>query len=264
MAGIPGLPTYLIAVDLGQVADYTAIAVAERTEVATGRTEVETNIGAYFDGGEHLPRQIARPQTAGRYDLIHLERLDLGTPYTALPERLRMIDRVVRRRWCDLVFAPTNRGGRPADAPVELVIDMTGCGRPVFDFLNDADLDPVGVTITGGDTVVRVAHREFRTPKRDLAGAVQVALQNRRLRWARTLPEAAVLKAELENFRVKISLSGHDSYAAGVGEEWRTGAHDDLVLSVALAVWFGEHRRAAGGGCGSWLPDPDASEASRR
>jgi hypothetical protein len=32
--------------------------------------------------------------------------------------------------------------------------------------------------------------------------------------------------------RVKISTAGHDSYSA------REGAHDDLVLAVAMAVWF--------------------------
>jgi hypothetical protein len=39
------------------------------------------------------------------------------------------------------------------------------------------------------------------------------------------------------NFRVKIDpLTAHDSYGA-----WREGQHDDLVLAVALAVWFAEH-----------------------
>ena len=32
--------------------------------------------------------------------------------------------------------------------------------------------------------------------------------------------------------RVKVSASGHESFAA-----WREGTHDDLVLAVALACW---------------------------
>ena len=40
-----------------------------------------------------------------------------------------------------------------------------------------------------------------------------------------------------ELIEVRISTSGHAQYAA----EWRTGAHDDLVLALACAVWFGEH-----------------------
>jgi len=38
------------------------------------------------------------------------------------------------------------------------------------------------------------------------------------------------------NFRAKIDpATAHDSYSA-----WREQDHDDLVLSVALACWWGE------------------------
>lgn len=60
----------------------------------------------------------------------------------------------------------------------------------------------------------------------------------RRLKIAAGLELASVLTAELENFRSKTSLAGHNSY--GAGEDWREGHHDDLVLAVALACWYGE------------------------
>ena len=41
---------------------------------------------------------------------------------------------------------------------------------------------------------------------------------------------------ELSNFKVKITTKGNDTY-----EAWREGQHDDLVLSVALACWYGEN-----------------------
>jgi len=69
-------------------------------------------------------------------------------------------------------------------------------------------------------------------------------LRERRLRIAEQLPESSVLLAELQNFRVKISLSGHDSYAAGEGGMWREGAHDDLVLAVGIGAWLAEHAPA--------------------
>jgi hypothetical protein len=54
-----------------------------------------------------------------------------------------------------------------------------------------------------------------------------------------------VLRKELTNFKAKISLSGHDSYGAGSGtDEWREAPHDDLVLSVALGIWYAEHEAA--------------------
>jgi hypothetical protein len=55
------------------------------------------------------------------------------------------------------------------------------------------------------------------------------------LRVAPALSEIETFVAELSNFRVKISASGHDTYDA-----WRESVHDDLVLSVALACWWAE------------------------
>ena len=46
----------------------------------------------------------------------------------------------------------------------------------------------------------------------------------------RQIPAIPTLVQELLAFRVKIDpLTAHDSYGA-----WREGAHDDLVLAVAL------------------------------
>src|SRR3954447_23397462 len=209
---------HIIAVDLGQVSDPTAIAVLARREQLTGRQEVVTNIRAWFDGHQHEPPYYQAPQIAGVYDIVHLERLELGTPYTAIPERLRAIARRLQHVWLDEVFAETGVGrARLDDAPISLVIDMTGVGRPVVDLLREDGLNPAAITITGGDTVVRVREGEYRVPKRDLAGAIQSALQARRLRAAEPLPDWPVLKRELGSFKAKISLSGHDSYGAGGG-----------------------------------------------
>ena len=97
------LPEYLIAIDLGQVSDPTAIAVLEMKDEPTGRMEVVTNIAAYFDGYKHLPKTYHRQQVAGHYSIIHLERLPLGTPYTELPDRLRTIDARLRQQWMNAV-----------------------------------------------------------------------------------------------------------------------------------------------------------------
>jgi hypothetical protein len=92
----------------------------------------------------------------------------------------------------------------------------------------------VPITITGGDSVVR-DNKAFRVPKRDLVSTVQVLLQGGRLKIAPALAESALLVQELQNFQVKISDLGHDSYGA-----WREGTHDDLVLAAALACWHAE------------------------
>jgi hypothetical protein len=114
-----------------------------------------------------------------------------------------------------------------------LVIDGTGVGRPVVDML--ASLKPVAIYIHGGD---KVSHEggTYRVPKRDLVGVLQVLLQNQRLKIAPG-PLSDILATEMLNFRIKIDpTTAHDSYSA-----WRESDHDDLVLSVALACWYGEH-----------------------
>ena len=118
----------------------------------------------------------------------------------------------------------------------------------MVDLLRDAALPCrlVPIMITGGQTVTQTEEQVgwvkeigFHVPKRDLVGVLAVLFQSQRMRIAQDLPAAQLLVQELLNFRVKISLSGRDSY--GAGEEWRDGAHDDLVLAVALAAWYGEN-----------------------
>lgn len=149
----------------------------------------------------------------------HLERLR-GVRY---PEVVRH----VRGR----LTALTGTFPRPT---VRMAIDRTGVGRAVGDSFVEADLpcDLVQVTIHGGDAVTK-DDAGFRVPKRDLVGAVQVMLQEGRLKVAEVLPEAQTFVREATAFRVTINDRGHDSYAA-----WREGDHDDLVLAVALACWL--------------------------
>lgn len=147
-------------------------------------------------------------------DIRHLEQFPLDLPY---PEYVRLTAERVR--------SPQLRG-------CTLVIDHTGVGRPVYDMFVAARLFPVGITITGGERASRKG-RLYRVPKRDLAAAILMLMQSKRMLIARAIPHAPVLIQELLNFRVKVTPSGQDTY-----EAWREGDHDDLVLSVACASWY--------------------------
>jgi hypothetical protein len=138
----------------------------------------------------------------------------------------------------DLIARPPLAGGS-----CTLLVDYTGVGRAVFDMLVQRELEPIGITITGGSEV-HVTENGWNVPKRDLITATQVALQDGRLRIAAGLEHAPTLTRELLDYRVRISAAGHDSYDA------REGQHDDLVLSTALCAWFRDwhwhhHDRAA-------------------
>lgn len=191
-------PSYFIGLDLGQQQDYTAMTVVQQVGQAPSK------------------------QNPATYHLRHLERFDLGTPYQAVAERTRAVQEELRIR---------ERAGS------YVLADATGVGRPVVEMLKAEGVRLLkSITITGGDAPSR-DNTEHRVPKRDLVSALQVLLQTRRLKFAEGLKEARTLRAELQNFRAKISLStGHDSY-----EAWREGEHDDLVLSLAMACWYAEH-----------------------
>jgi len=148
------------------------------------------------------------------YLLRHLERLALGTLYPRIVQR---VEEIVRRL---------------PSADFQLAVDATGVGQPVVDLLEQAGLEPVGVIITGGDTVQREGRR-LRVPKRDLVAVLTIVFQAGQLKIAETLPLAGVFAKELLSFKVKIDVrTAHDTYGA-----WREGEHDDLVLAVAIAVW---------------------------
>jgi hypothetical protein len=62
-------------------------------------------------------------------------------------------------------------------------------------------------------------------------------VRTRRLAVAKSLPLAAVLVSEMEQFTMKVSAeTGNETY-----ESWRDREHDDIVLALALAVWWGEY-----------------------
>lgn len=152
------------------------------------------------------------------YQLRYLERFKLGMPY---PQQVRRVAELM---------------GRPELRAADLIVDVTGVGAPVGNMIVEAGLSPVQVTITGGNTVTGNG-MEWGVPKRDLVMAALVLLEGGRLKFAKRLPEAEVFQKELLAMRVKINLkTAHDSY-----EAHREGDHDDLVLSVALGCWYGEH-----------------------
>jgi hypothetical protein len=195
----PRRTRYLIGLDLGQAQDYSAWVVAKRVE---------------RDGAN-----VA-------YDVGHLDRVQ-GARYPAVVAHTRAMIAVL--------------SAQEARTDIGLVVDFTCVGRAVADLLVEevrgADVELV--TIAGGDAETRGEHGDWRVPKRDLASVVQVLLQSDRLRIAEELAHARTLTEELVNFRVKISLTGHDAY--GAGAEWREGNHDYLVLALALACWRGEY-----------------------
>jgi hypothetical protein len=204
---------YVLGCDLGQAADYTALSVLEKHQELT--TTVEQK-------GFEPPNSVTHRRNVFR--LRHLQRLKLGTSYPDV---------------CAIVGVMLKALPPAKNAPA-LIIDKTGVGAPIFDLMQKAGLRPIGVTITGGHDESRPASNQFLVPKRNLVSVLAILLQSGRLKVAPDLAEAETFVTELSAFKAKISATGHDSYSS-----WRESVHDDLVLSVALAAWFGERKQMA-------------------
>ena len=193
---------FIIGIDLGQARDHTAVVIFERIEGLTGEAE-----------RGRWARQV-------RYDLRHLERPPLGTGYIEVVQRLKhLIARL------------------PKYERLRIVVDRTGCGRPVVDFMRKEKLQVIPITITAGGSVTGGAYGGFNVPKKELVSNLAILLQSDRLKISAELPEALQLVEELQNFKMKITLAGNDTY-----EAWRESDHDDMVLAAAMACWYGEKR----------------------
>jgi hypothetical protein len=190
----------ILGLDLGQKHDPTAIAVAERLE----------RVSAYSRQVEFLGVMVR-----------HVERVQLGTPYPMVVERVRTI-----------LSQPCMSG------PQALVVDATGVGTPVVDMLRSAGLgcEIVAVTITNGERESQ-AGQGWHVPKRDLMAGLQVLLESGELKIAGKMKHRASLVRELVD--VQMTRSG---MGMRIGAD-RAGQHDDLVIAVALAVWKGKQKR---------------------
>lgn len=213
------LYSYYLGLDLGQTTDPTALTIIEEPVWAMSEWRSPTTFSPRV-----LERTLEDNYENGRppnppLAVRHLERFDLQTPYPTIVARVASLMRM-----------PPLFGRRCV-----LLVDKTGVGGAVVDMFIQSWLAPIAITIHGGSSVSRDPGRMgYRVPKRDLVGAVQVLLQNRLLKVASALPDAAILRTELANFRMKIDpRTAHDSY-----EHWRENAHDDLVLATAMPCWF--------------------------
>jgi hypothetical protein len=197
---------FIVGLDLGQAADFTALAVLEKRRVSQATEPPPGFLGSW------------RPPLHTQYDLGHLKRWHLGGAYTAI------VAEVVE------LFEDKRLSGSP------LVVDATGVGRAVVDLFRKARpkaaIKPVVITFGQNITPGRGGVRHV--PKKDLAGTLQVLFQAKRIKFAR-LPLVETLVKELQTFKVKITAAGNETF-----EAWREGDHDDMVLAVALASWWGE------------------------
>ena len=148
------------------------------------------------------------------HQVVHLERLPLRTPYPGIGWRVN-----------ELLQHPllNNR--------TDVVLDLTGVGRPVHDLFEDQGISAIGVTITTGHEQTQTDRDHWSVPKLTLISTVLSLLHDDRLHIAADLPESRTLVAEFEAFHGSHTDTGAWRFGA------RSGQHDDLVLALCLCCW---------------------------
>jgi hypothetical protein len=167
-------PDFVSGLDLGQPADYTALAVLERMPILNEDGEI-----------------------VNLYAVRHLQRWPSRTIYP------QIVADVVK------MFAEPPLAGSAlvtdATGVGKLVVDMLRAESP------QAWLS--AVFITAGHQAGYTESGDFSVTKRELAEVLQVLLGTRRLVVAPDLPLAKVLAGELGTFKVKINLAtGNESF----------------------------------------------------
>jgi len=213
---------FYLGLDLGQANDFTALTVLEKvyvelTEDDRNKLDREFNQKVTAKNVDREYRQWIRTYTPTQHQLRHVQRFDLGTTYPQIVTNL-----------AEMVSA------KPLKGKYAIIADATGVGRPVIDLLKQARLNVHPIIITGGHQVNFDNAGYWNVPKRELVSNLQVLLGNKRLRVAKTMPDVDLLLSELLKFQMTITENANDTY------EGRQGAHDDMVLAVALAAWWSE------------------------
>ena len=193
---MPYYTHYVVGVSVGVMSQPTAIAVIEQESLQkkSGNSEIQ------------------------EIRLRHLERMPADANYPDLAKKLRAIEDSLK---------PKEQA-----SDTDLMVDMTGTGKRIIDFLRDEDLEPTRVVISAGHGEQRDDTGLWRISKVELVGSLQVLFQTNKFKVASGLDLVDALKDELMNFRMKAQPLN-----AGDFESWREGKSDDLVFAVAIATW---------------------------
>lgn len=197
---------FFVGIDIGQINDWTAISVIESIAAVP-----------VLQGLHHS--QIADAKAAAktvptRLDLVHLERIPLGTVY---PRQVEMICRLLRE---------------PSLRDAATYLDATGVGFGPFQMLRAEGVRNLhGIKITGSAGRATRTADGWNVGKAELVNAVQIEMQTGRLQFAPGLEDAPRLAHEMKQFRSSRTPLGHQTFNA------RDGQNDDLVLSLSYAVF---------------------------
>ena len=145
-----------------------------------------------------------------------LKRLALHTPYPAIAaEIIDIVHRLPRGH-------------------TTVIVDRTGA-HAAYDMLVEKRLSPIGLTISGGDSV-HWDGRYVTVPKMRLLTGLLSLCYRGELEISKRLRDYVEFRRQLQNI-------GTMATDAGTGETWRARrGHDDLVIAVSMGGWYLENQ----------------------
>ena len=159
-------------------------------------------------------KQDRKRDSENHFDVTHIERFPVGRPIPAIVARVSELvsdERLAKN--CHLLLDITSTGAAPLRV-------FEGCGLYPT---------PIEITNTGSE---EYSGGVRRVPLRDMIVTAQVVLQTGRLKVAEDLKLAATLLGDLLSF---------DAKPVACGLDLRGGRNSDLVLAVAMALWWGDN-----------------------
>ncbi len=159
-------------------------------------------------------KQDRKRDSENHFDVTYIERFPVGRPIPAIVARVSELvsdERLAKN--CHLLLDITSLGAAPLRV-------FEGCG-----------LYPTAIEITNTGSE-EYSGGVRRVPLRDVIGTAQVVLQTNRLKVASALELASTLVGDLQSFDPKPVAGGLDL---------RGGRNSDLVLALAVALWWGDN-----------------------
>lgn len=198
---------YIFSQDFGKVNDYQA--------------EVLTEIVIKDREQERVTRDVhtlRRSEQTVAYPEIHVRWID--------------------RKKCSYAQLVRDTRVRLADPQIihrtDHVVDITGVGMGVADFMRDVGMSPIGIYCTSGNQVSRKEYG-YTVPKHELITYTQLVIARGQLKFSRGLKEDVVkqLLHEVKNFTEKVNKNNNSSY-----EAFREQDHDDILFALMLNCWW--------------------------
>ncbi len=217
---IPRVDYRFIGLDIGRMKDYSAVSLVERWYRYPQEEELPKPQRYGFGDKPAVKRGVEELERM--YTITDLFRFPLKTEYTKIAE-------VISSIW----DRPLVSSGRRI-----VIADQTGVGAPVVEMIRKRRVRVIGVNITGGLTVKQPEENVYNVPKAALVTQLVSVFERGRVKIAidPNNSEAIELREQLRGFGYKLNReTGQVSY-----ESLEAQTHDDMVIAVALPIWYAE------------------------